>query len=447
MKEKEEKEKKKKKASHTVTPSSSVIFLRILSNAFQMQAERAWSYGMQLKGENAASAVIDPRVRAHALRRFSKAVSYARLLEELCHSHTPSLLHPSLPDFKSTPSSSSALSHDKEVEKSSSSSPSSSPPAGETSGTSTKLLGNESSSSTSQSSPSSSTGAGHATKMKGKEKSFFLFSREERDGFLSSLGCNLVSLCDEKTCLDAKAYRMSLEALLLQEKEDWREASERLQELQQVYIHLKRVSSTHEKEEKLFKHLLSSIEPQLRLCAFHSGGVASFAASMTTATQAGRKKREEEEEGDSSSLSSSTTRKSLRLSGSGSSAMKKKASPSSGTAGSHEEEEEGEPSSSSFGIWWRGEELRAKRGNEKIRSAVLMAQKTIPQTVLLDDTEMSRLLDEEEKIWGTSKEKIHKKGKKGDEEEEEEVEGNSSLEEKILSMLSQEKSTASVVER
>lgn len=305
------------------------------------------------------------------------------------------------------------------------------------SSTSTKPPGSESSAS----STSQHAVACNAIKMKGKEKSFFLFSREERDGFLSSLGCDLVSLCDEKTCLDARAYRMSLEALLLQEKEEWTEAAERLQELQQVYIHLKRVSSTHEKEEKLFKNLLSSIEPQLRLCAFHSGGVASFAAAMnkTKSGVEGPNRRE----GDLPSVSSPMTRKGGVLSGS--TATKKKAgSPGSHatTTGAVEDEELLTP----FGIRWRGEELRAKKGNEKIRSAIVTAHNMIPQTVLLDDIEMSELLDEEEKIG--AKDKTHKKGRKGDQEEEH-AEEESSLEDKILSMLSSshDKSTASVVER
>lgn len=47
-----------------------------------MDAERAWSYAMQLKQE----ANTEPRKRFHLLSRLRKAVKYAEELEHLCES-------------------------------------------------------------------------------------------------------------------------------------------------------------------------------------------------------------------------------------------------------------------------------------------------------------------------------------------------------------------------
>ncbi|OEH79504.1 signal recognition [Cyclospora cayetanensis] len=48
-----------------------------------LQAERAWAYGMQLKSDNASAATPSAKLRAHSIRRFAKALLYARQLEAL----------------------------------------------------------------------------------------------------------------------------------------------------------------------------------------------------------------------------------------------------------------------------------------------------------------------------------------------------------------------------
>lgn len=48
-----------------------------------MDAERAWSYAMQLKQE----ANTEPRKRFHLLSRLRKAVKHAEELERLCESN------------------------------------------------------------------------------------------------------------------------------------------------------------------------------------------------------------------------------------------------------------------------------------------------------------------------------------------------------------------------
>lgn len=48
-----------------------------------MEAERAWSYAMQLKQE----ANTEPRKRFHLLARLRKAAKHSERLEKLCESH------------------------------------------------------------------------------------------------------------------------------------------------------------------------------------------------------------------------------------------------------------------------------------------------------------------------------------------------------------------------
>jgi len=50
-------------------------------------AERSWSYGVQLKADNAAASQMNPRWRRHSINRFAKAVKSARQLEALCKIH------------------------------------------------------------------------------------------------------------------------------------------------------------------------------------------------------------------------------------------------------------------------------------------------------------------------------------------------------------------------
>merc|ERR1719277_2796557 len=52
-----------------------------------VQAERAWSYGVQLKADNAAASVFNPQFRHHAVQRFAKAMKWAQMLEALCKVH------------------------------------------------------------------------------------------------------------------------------------------------------------------------------------------------------------------------------------------------------------------------------------------------------------------------------------------------------------------------
>merc|ERR550514_1093166 len=44
-------------------------------------AERAWAFGMQIKSDNATSSHVSARSRAHAMRRFGKAVKQAAELQ------------------------------------------------------------------------------------------------------------------------------------------------------------------------------------------------------------------------------------------------------------------------------------------------------------------------------------------------------------------------------
>ncbi|KAL8436351.1 hypothetical protein Efla_005977 [Eimeria flavescens] len=156
-------------------------------------AERAWSYGMQLKSDNASAPTQSAKLRAHSIRRFAKALRYARQLEALCKGQEPA-------------AAAAAAA------------------AGE---------------------------AGEKTE---------------------------TPLCDGKTCLDAAAYRCSLEAVLQQEKEQWAAAAATLQQLQQLYMQLKRLSSTQPEREAFYRSKLAGLEPQLRLSLFHSGGVHAAAA-------------------------------------------------------------------------------------------------------------------------------------------------------------------------
>ncbi|KFG33766.1 putative signal recognition particle 68 kDa protein [Toxoplasma gondii GAB2-2007-GAL-DOM2] len=214
------------------------------------QAERAWSYAMQLKGENAASAVVNLRVRRHCIRRLSKALLYARLLENLCHSETPCMQTP--PPPVSDSKAAKGASGKKEETKSSGKKP-------------------------------------QAEEAHALLRQPHALPAEEVAAYFLSLGCECVSLCDEKTKLESRAYRLSILAALEQEQENWEAARETLEELRQVYIHLKRVSSTHERETALFKTLLARTEPELRLCAFHSGGVASLAKAGLAGSDRGEK--------------------------------------------------------------------------------------------------------------------------------------------------------------
>jgi len=50
-------------------------------------AERAWSYGVQLKADNAAASVLNPQWRHHSIQRFSKAVKWGQMLEAVCKIH------------------------------------------------------------------------------------------------------------------------------------------------------------------------------------------------------------------------------------------------------------------------------------------------------------------------------------------------------------------------
>jgi len=50
-------------------------------------AERAWSYGVQLKSDNATASAWQPRWRLHSIRRFAKALRWAEFLESVCKAH------------------------------------------------------------------------------------------------------------------------------------------------------------------------------------------------------------------------------------------------------------------------------------------------------------------------------------------------------------------------
>jgi len=52
-----------------------------------VNAERAWSYAVQLKSDNAQASTWQPRWRLHSIRRFSKAVKWAEFLETACKRH------------------------------------------------------------------------------------------------------------------------------------------------------------------------------------------------------------------------------------------------------------------------------------------------------------------------------------------------------------------------
>lgn len=52
-----------------------------------VRAERAWSYGVQLKADNANAATFNPRWRHHSIMRFAKAVHWARQLETVGKVH------------------------------------------------------------------------------------------------------------------------------------------------------------------------------------------------------------------------------------------------------------------------------------------------------------------------------------------------------------------------
>lgn len=62
--------------SSTVVPLSRYLLIVL------MEAERAWSYAMQLKQE----ANTEPRKRFHLLARLRKAAKHSEKLEKLCES-------------------------------------------------------------------------------------------------------------------------------------------------------------------------------------------------------------------------------------------------------------------------------------------------------------------------------------------------------------------------
>uniref|UniRef100_A0A7S4R7J3 Signal recognition particle subunit SRP68 n=1 Tax=Alexandrium monilatum TaxID=311494 RepID=A0A7S4R7J3_9DINO len=52
-----------------------------------VSAERAWSYAVQLKADNAAASALNPRWRRHSINRLAKAVKWAQMLESVCKVH------------------------------------------------------------------------------------------------------------------------------------------------------------------------------------------------------------------------------------------------------------------------------------------------------------------------------------------------------------------------
>lgn len=52
-----------------------------------VNAERAWSYGVQLKSDNATAAQINLQWRQHSIRRLAKALKWAQFLESVCKIH------------------------------------------------------------------------------------------------------------------------------------------------------------------------------------------------------------------------------------------------------------------------------------------------------------------------------------------------------------------------
>ncbi|CDI76166.1 signal recognition particle, putative [Eimeria acervulina] len=179
-----------------------------------LQAERAWAYGMQLKSDNANTLTPNASLRAHSIRRFSKAVFYARQLEAICKSQPA----------KETQEAAAAAAAAAGTQ------------SGEAAGTA-----------------AAASAADAAAEGTGK------------------------TLCDGKTCLDAAAYRCFMESVLLQEKQQWAAAATTLQQLQQLYIQLKHLSSTQPESEQLYKKKLEALEPLLRLCVFHSGDIRAAA--------------------------------------------------------------------------------------------------------------------------------------------------------------------------
>jgi len=52
-----------------------------------VSAERAWSYAVQLKADNAAASALNPQWRHHSVKRLAKAVHWANMLESVCKIH------------------------------------------------------------------------------------------------------------------------------------------------------------------------------------------------------------------------------------------------------------------------------------------------------------------------------------------------------------------------
>ncbi|KAL8447640.1 hypothetical protein Emag_004250 [Eimeria magna] len=186
-----------------------------------LQAERAWSYGMQLKNDNANSPTPSAKLRAHSIRRFSKALRYARQLEALCKG-----LEPTPPPAAASTAATAAA--------------------------------------TAAAAAAAAAPAAYSTE---------------------------TALCDGKTCLDAAAYRCFMESVLQQEKGEWSTAAATLQQLQQLYVQLKRLSCTQPELESLYRAKQEDIEPVLRLCIFHSGDIRAAAAAAAQQEETVRSSR------------------------------------------------------------------------------------------------------------------------------------------------------------
>lgn len=185
-----------------------------------LQAERAWAYGMQLKSDNASAAAPSEKLRAHSVRRFSKALVYAKQLEALCKGFAA--------QTSQSPSAAAADAATPEAA------------AAADGAAATPAV---------TSPPAAPEGAG-------------------------------IPLCDGKTCLDASAYRYHMQSVVQQEKEEWAVAAATLQQLQQVYVQLKRLSSTQPELETLYKTKIEALDPLLRLCNFHSGDLRAAAGQQ-----------------------------------------------------------------------------------------------------------------------------------------------------------------------
>merc|ERR1719193_2944856 len=75
--------KKPQKKVHLPSDFSDMRWLQIPL----VSAERAWSYGMQLKADNAIAATFSSKARRQSIRRFVKAAKWATVLESLSEAH------------------------------------------------------------------------------------------------------------------------------------------------------------------------------------------------------------------------------------------------------------------------------------------------------------------------------------------------------------------------